>query len=175
MRKLKLEELGRIGIEDFKSIDKIPIVVVLDNIRSAMNVGSFFRTSDAFKIEKLVLCGITATPPHKEILKTAIGASASVDWQHQSQIETTLQELKNNDFQIIGIEQTDESQDMSSFVVDTTKKYALVFGNEVKGISNEALPLIDKALEIPQFGTKHSLNVSVCGGIVMWHFVTPFL
>lgn len=175
MRKLKLEELGRVGVEDFKSIDKIPIIVVLDNIRSAMNVGSFFRTSDAFKIEKLVLCGITATPPHKEILKTAIGASASVDWVHKPQVELSLQELKTLGYQIIGIEQTDESQDMLSFKVDTSQKYALVFGNEVKGISNESLSYIDTALEIPQFGTKHSLNVSVCGGIVMWHFAAPFL
>lgn len=175
MRKLKLEELGRVGIEDFKSIDKIPIVVVLDNIRSAMNVGSFFRTSDAFKIEKLILCGITATPPHKEILKTAIGASSSVEWTHISEAEVALGELRKLNYQIIGVEQTDVSQDMSSYVVDTSKKYALVFGNEVKGISDPALPFLDTAIEIPQFGTKHSLNVSVCGGIVMWHFVEKFL
>lgn len=175
MRKLKLEELGRIGIEDFKSIDKIPIVVVIDNIRSAMNVGSFFRTSDAFKIEKLVLCGITATPPHKEILKTAIGASSSVDWTYGADIAEALKDLKGQNYEIIGIEQTDESQAMSSYHVDTSKKYALVFGNEVKGISDAALPSLDVALEIPQFGTKHSLNVSVCGGIVIWYFAKQFL
>ena len=175
MRKLKLEELGRVGVDDYKSIDKIPIVVVLDNIRSAMNVGSFFRTSDAFKIEQLVLCGITATPPHKEILKTAIGASSSVEWVHITDVEAALRALKSRNYEIIGIEQTDQSQDMSSYVVDTSKKYALVFGNEVKGISDQALPILDVALEIPQYGTKHSLNVSICGGIVMWHFAEKFL
>jgi len=175
MRKLKLEELGRIGLGAFKALDKIPIVVVLDNIRSAMNVGSFFRTCDAFKIEKLILCGITATPPHKEILKTAIGASASVDWSHESELNSALSDLVEKNYQIIGIEQTDESMTLSTYDVDITKKYVLVFGNEVKGISDAALSLIDTAIEIPQYGTKHSLNVSVCGGIVLWHFAHPYL
>ena len=175
MRKLSLEELGRVGVEDFKILDKILIVVVLDNIRSAMNVGSFFRTSDAFKLEKIYLCGITATPPHKEILKTAIGASSSVSWSHHEKIEDAIALLKNDDYRIIGIEQTDQSESLLDFEVSSEEKYALTFGNEVQGISESILPMLDVALEIPQYGTKHSLNVSVCGGIVLWHFAKEFL
>lgn len=175
MRKLKLEELGRISNEAYKEIAKIPVVVVLDNIRSAMNVGSFFRTSDAFKLEKIILCGITARPPHKEILKTAIGATQSVDWQYHEDVVKSVKDLKTEGYQIIGIEQTSESLPLVKFEVRTELKYTLIFGNEVQGITSSLLPILDGAIEIQQFGTKHSLNVSVCGGIVLWHFASPFV
>lgn len=175
MRKLKLEELGRLSPKEYRILPKIPVTVVLDNIRSAMNVGSFFRTVDAFKIEKLILTGITACPPHKEILKTAIGATLSVDWSYETKIQTILTKLRAEDYNIIGIEQTDKSILLQDYIIDTTKKYAIIFGNEVDGISDEALSSLNSAIEIPQFGTKHSLNVSVCGGIVLWHFALPYL
>lgn len=175
MRKLKLEELGRLTRSEFADVDKIPVVVVLDNIRSGMNVGSVFRTADAFKIERVILTGITAQPPHKEILKTAIGASLSVDWEYHEQVADAVQSLKEHDYQIIGIEQTTDSVSINDITIDTDKKYAIVLGNEVDGISDTVLPLLDTAVEIPQYGTKHSLNVSVCGGIVLWHFARPYL
>ena len=174
MRKLKLQELNRITVSEYQDAEKIPVVIILDNIRSAMNVGSFFRTADAFKIQCIYLCGITATPPHKEILKTAIGAASSVKWEYQSTTQEAIDLLKE-DFQIVGIEQTDQSVQLQEVIVDTSMKYALVFGNEVKGVSDEVLDDLDLAIEIPQFGTKHSLNVSVCGGITLWHFAQPFL
>lgn len=175
MRKLKLEELGRLNPQEFKELAKVPIVVVLDNIRSGMNVGSVFRTSDAFKIEKVILTGITARPPHKEILKTAIGATQTVEWAYHEHVKGAVEQLRNDDYLIIGIEQTNESIELQEVKVDTSMKYAIVLGNEVEGISDTVLPLIDTAIEIPQYGTKHSLNVSVCGGIVIWHFAQPFL
>lgn len=174
MRKLKLQELNRVTVSEYQDTEKIPVVIILDNIRSAMNVGSFFRTADAFKIHCIYLCGITATPPHKEILKTAIGAASSVHWKYQSTTQEAIDLLKE-DFQIVGIEQTDQSVLLQDVIVDTAARYALVFGNEVKGVSDEVLDDLDLAIEIPQFGTKHSLNVSVCGGIALWHFVQPFL
>ena len=134
MRKLKLQELGRVSIEEFRNIEKIPIVVILDNIRSAMNVGSFFRTADAFKIDRIVLCGITATPPHKEILKTAIGASESVSWTYHSDIAQATIQLKEEGYYVIGIEQTDQSTPLKNYIVQRERKYALIFGNEVKGL-----------------------------------------
>lgn len=179
MRKLTLEELGRISPEAFKSARKIPVVLVMDNIRSALNVGALFRTADAFCIEKIILCGITAQPPHREITKTAIGATESVDWTYQPHIRSALVELKDQGYITIGIEQTDSSKDISDCQWPG-EKIALVLGNEVEGISEEALEEIDLYVEIPQFGTKHSLNVSVCGGIVLWelnklfrHILTP--
>jgi len=175
MRKLKLEELGRVGIEEFKQLEKIPVVIVLDNIRSAMNVGSFFRTCDAFKIEKIYLCGITARPPHKEILKTAIGATNSVEWEYYGNISDVVTLLKKEDYKVIGIEQTDQSIPISNYKVDLLSKYAITFGNEVQGLSEDILPMLTAAIEIPQYGTKHSLNVAVCGGIVLWAFSQPFL
>lgn len=175
MRKLKLEELGRLTRSEFAEADKIPVVVVLDNIRSGMNVGSVFRTADAFKIERVILTGITAQPPHKEILKTAIGASLSVDWEYHEQVADAVLSLKKQDYQIIGIEQTTDSVSINDVTIDTDKKHAIVLGNEVDGISDDVLPLLDTAVEIPQYGTKHSLNVSVCGGIVLWHFARPYL
>lgn len=175
MRKLSLQELGRVDIDAFKTLDKIPIVVVLDNIRSAHNVGSFFRTADAFKIEHIYLCGITAQPPHREITKTAIGATESVAWSYTKDIVDIVNDLKSRDYHIIGIEQTDSSIPLSEISTNENCMHALIFGNEVQGLSDALLPLLDQAVEIPQYGTKHSLNVSVCGGIVMWEVTKRFL
>lgn len=169
-KKLKLEELGRIDVETFKETTKTPLVVVLDNVRSMHNVGAIFRTADAFLLEKIVLCGITPQPPHREIHKAALGATESVDWIYEENISTALQNLKAENFKIIGIEQTSNSEKITDFPINKDEKYALVLGNEVDGLSDEAFEFYDKFLEIPQLGTKHSLNVSVCGGIVMWEF-----
>ena len=170
VRKLKLEELNRIDVETFKKVEKIPLVIILDNVRSMHNVGAAFRTADAFLIEKIILCGITPQPPHREIHKAALGATESVDWSHEEDIKTAIADLKSRGYEVIGIEQTTGSMMITDFSIDPSKKYALILGNEVEGISDEALPDIDVFLEIPQLGTKHSLNVSVCGGIVMWEF-----
>ncbi|MBT0549402.1 RNA methyltransferase [Riemerella anatipestifer] len=169
-KKLKLEELGRIDIETFKKTSKTPLVVVLDNIRSMHNVGALFRTADAFLIEKIMLCGITPQPPHREIHKAALGATESVDWVYQKDISEAIKELKTQGYNIIGVEQTTDSISLSDFEINPNQKYALVLGNEVEGLSDEALSLYDSFIEIPQLGTKHSLNVSVCGGIVIWSF-----
>ncbi len=174
MRKLKLEELGRISSEEYKEVKKIPVVVVLDNIRSMHNVGAVFRTSDAFLIEKIYLCGITATPPHKEIHKTAIGATESVDWQYVEDSVSLVNELKNNDYTIVSIEQVENSVSFEKYDVDVTKKYAIVMGNEVDGVQQAIVDETDVCLEIPQSGTKHSLNVSVCTGIVLWKWYEAF-
>jgi tRNA G18 (ribose-2'-O)-methylase SpoU len=169
-KKLKLEELGRIDVETFKKTEKIPLVVILDNVRSMHNVGAAFRTADAFLVEKIILCGITPKPPHREIHKAALGATESVDWQFYESVKEAVIDLKTLGFEIVGIEQTTNSVMITDFEIDKTKKYALVLGNEVEGISDEILTDLDVCLEIPQLGTKHSLNVSVCGGIVMWEF-----
>jgi len=170
VHKLKLEELNRLDVETFKSVEKIPLVVVLDNIRSMHNVGATFRTADAFLIKKIILCGITPQPPHREIHKAALGATESVDWSYENDINVTIHDLRAQGFEIVGIEQTTGSRMITDFTIDPAKKYAVILGNEVEGISDEALPNIDSFVEIPQLGTKHSLNVSVCGGIVMWEF-----
>jgi 23S rRNA (guanosine2251-2'-O)-methyltransferase len=170
MRKLKLQELNRVDQETFKQQPKTPLVLVLDNIRSGLNVGSAFRTSDGFGLEKIYLCGITATPPHKEILKTAIGASESVAWEYSKTTLETILKLKKLGFVILAIEQVDQRTWLQNFQIDFGKKYALVFGNEVDGVSEEILPHLDAGIEIPQMGTKHSLNISVCVGIVVWDF-----
>ncbi|MCZ2102529.1 MAG: RNA methyltransferase [Chitinophagales bacterium] len=167
MRKLKLEELNRQDIETFKEAPKLPVIVVLDNIRSALNIGSVFRTSDAFALEEIYLCGISATPPNREITKTAIGATESVNWSHHPDILQAIQQLKGQGYQIVGVEQTDRSILLQEWK-STSEKIAVVFGNEVDGISDEILDALDYSLEIPQYGTKHSLNVSVCAGIVLW-------
>ena len=170
MRKLKLQELNRVDNDTFKKQVKTPLVLVLDNIRSGLNVGSAFRTSDGFGLEKIYLCGITATPPHKEILKTAIGASESVDWEYSETTLETILKLKKEGFIVVAIEQVDQRTWLQNFKIDFGKKYALVFGNEVEGVSEEILPHLDACIEIPQMGTKHSLNISVCVGIVVWDF-----
>lgn len=168
MKKLKLEELGRITVDEFKQADKLPVCIVLDNIRSLHNVGSAFRTGDAFTVEKIYLTGITGTPPHREIQKTALGATESVAWVYQENVETAINQLKQEGYTIVIVEQTTASVPLHQFVPKQDEKYALVFGNEVNGVSDEVIPLGDLALEIPQQGTKHSLNVSVCMGIVIW-------
>ncbi len=167
MKKLKLEELGRISTEAYKASDKLPIVVVLDNIRSALNVGSVFRTTDAFQLEKIVLCGISATPPSREITKTAIGATESVDWTYVQSIVEAVTVLKNQGYLLVAVEQTNQSVLLQDFNPQS-QKIALIFGNEVDGISDDILPLLDASIEIAQYGTKHSLNVSICAGIVLW-------
>lgn len=171
MKKLETSEIQRVSIEQFQTLPKNPWVLILDNIRSLHNVGSFFRTADAFAVEKIYLCGITGTPPNREIQKTALGATQTVAWEYYEQIREVLLNLKNQNYVIVSIEQTDQSISLEKFCVELQKKYALIFGNEVLGVSLEAIELTDVALEIPQFGTKHSLNVAVSAGIVMWHFL----
>ncbi len=173
MRKLKLDELGRLTPDEFKASEKMPVVLVLDSIRSALNVGSLFRTSDAFALERIILCGITAQPPHREITKTAIGATESVDWSYQDSIVEALANLKEENYTLIGIEQTDTSCQLTEMKWPKGK-LAIVLGNEVEGMSNDAIEMLDACIEIPQYGTKHSLNVSVCGGIILWELSKHF-
>ena len=168
MRKLQNSELDRLNVDEFKQATKIPIIVVLDNIRSLNNIGSVFRTADAFLIEKIILCGITATPPHKDIRKTALGATQSVDWEYTESTLEAIQKLKNNGVQTIAIEQAENAIYLQDFSPTNDKRLALVFGNEVKGVSQEVVSACDLVLEIPQFGTKHSLNISVSAGVVVW-------
>ncbi|MCL2072980.1 MAG: RNA methyltransferase [Marinilabiliaceae bacterium] len=174
MRKLKITELKRLTCEEYKHVSKQNIVVVLDNVRSLHNVGSVFRTCDAFRIEALYLCGITSTPPSNEIHKTAIGAEDSVDWKYFEKTETAVETLISNGYMPIAVEQTDSSILLSDFVSDKNKKYALIFGNEVKGVQQSVIDLCVATIEIPQFGTKHSLNISVSVGIVVWEVVKNF-
>lgn len=175
MRKLSVEELNRLSVEDFTLAKKIPVIVILDNIRSMHNVGSVFRTCDAFIIEKIYLCGITATPPHKEIRKTAIGATESVAWEYQKEALALVQALKQQNYTILSVEQAEGSTTLNDFSPSTEKKYALVFGNEVSGVQQSIVDESDACLELPQSGTKHSLNVSVCAGIVLWKFYNVFI
>ncbi len=168
MKKLKLEELGRISISEFKEAAKIPVCIVLDNVRSLHNVGSAFRTADAFRIERIYLAGITGTPPHREIQKTALGATESVAWEYSKSPSDAVTKLRGQGYQIIVVEQTTESIPLNEFIPDPSNKYCLVFGNEIHGVSEEVIAAADLALEIPQTGTKHSLNISVCLGIVVW-------
>ena len=171
MRKLKNSELGRVNVEEFKSVDKLPLIVILDNIRSLNNIGSVFRTSDAFLIEKIYLCGITASPPNKEIQKTALGATQSVAWEYVENITTLIQKLKDSKIKIVSIEQTENSTMLQNFEISRDQKYAIIFGNEVKGIQQEVVSASDICVEIPQFGTKHSLNISVTCGLVLWDLI----
>lgn len=170
MRKLKNEELERLDVEGFKQATKTPLVIVLDNIRSLNNIGSVFRTADAFLIEKIYLCGITATPPHKDIRKTALGATESVAWEYKEKTIDLINELKTEGYDVLAIEQAENAQLLNSFEANSSKKYALVFGNEVKGVSQEVVSQSDGVIEIPQYGTKHSLNISVSVGVVIWDF-----
>lgn len=171
MRKLKTEELDRISVAEFKELRKVPLVVVMDNIRSGLNVGSIFRTCDAFAIEHIHLCGITAKPPHREILKSALGATESVNWTYHETVNGCVSSLKEEGYRISGIEQTSRSIPLQQVPGLPASKWALVFGNEVEGLSEEVLPLLDEAIEIPQLGTKHSINVAVCAGVVIWHLL----
>ncbi len=168
MRKLANSELERKNINEFKDAKKTPIIVILDDIRSLHNIGSVFRTSDAFLIEKIYLCGITATPPNKEIHKTALGATDTVEWEYQKNVLAVIDQLKSKNISVFAIEQVENSVMLNNFEVEKGKKYALIFGNEVKGVSQEAIQLCEGVIEIPQLGTKHSLNISVSAGIVVW-------
>jgi len=168
MRKLKNSELNRISVSDFKNLNKTPFIVVLDNVRSLNNVGSVFRTSDAFVLEAIYLCGVSATPPNKEIHKTALGAEDSVVWKYFDETIVAIEELKNLGYKIISIEQTVDSISLENFEIDKNLKYAIVFGHEVKGVKQNVIDISDFCVEIPQFGTKHSFNISVSVGIVLW-------
>jgi len=168
MKKLVLDELNRINVDQFKSAAKTPVIVVLDDIRSLHNIGSVFRTSDAFLLEKIILCGITATPPNKEIHKTALGATESVDWVYAENVMDVVNQLKAESVKIFSVEQVDDSILLQNFQVQPQTKYALIFGNEVKGVQQAVVEASDGVIEIPQLGTKHSLNVSVSAGIVIW-------
>ena len=173
-RKLKNEELGRKTVEEFKKAPKIPLVLVLDNIRSQNNTGSVFRTADAFLAEKIILCGITAVPPHPEIHKTALGATESVTWEYREDTASTIQELRKEGYTIVSVEQAENNIPLNQFKVDTNRKYALVFGHEIHGVRQDVVDLSDAVIAVPQYGTKHSLNVAVCAGIVVWEFFTAF-
>jgi tRNA G18 (ribose-2'-O)-methylase SpoU len=169
-KKRKLWELNRLTEEEFKAQDKYPIVIVLDDIRSLNNIGSFFRTADAFNISKIYLCGITACPPHKDIHKTALGSTETIEWEYRENIFDICSELKNSGYTLCSIEQTEQTVFLQNTHELSEKRFALVFGNEVNGVKQEIVDLSNYVIEIPQFGTKHSLNVSVCAGIVLWEF-----
>lgn len=174
VKKLKNSELNRKTIGEFKNAKKLPFVIVLDNIRSLNNIGSVFRTADAFLIEAIYLCGFTAKPPHKDIHKTALGATESVKWYYYKTTEEAVTHLKNNNYKIVSIEQVEHSISLMNFKVDSRKKYALIFGNEVKGIDQKIVDISDECIEIPQFGTKHSFNISVSVGIILWDFFMKY-
>jgi len=173
-RKLKLWELNRPSVEEFKEKEKFPIILILDNIRSLSNVGAFFRTADAFNVKKIYLCGITAKPPHREIQKTALGATESIEWEHVEDAVALIKSLKKQKVKVCSIEQAEKTTLLNEFKVDTSAEYALVFGNEVDGVQQEVIDRSHHILEVPQFGTKHSLNVSVCAGVVLWEFVRGY-
>ncbi len=175
MRKLAVDEMKRVDVDEFKKLVKTPIVVVLDNIRSMNNVGSFFRTADAFRIEQLHLCGITACPPHRDITKTALGSTESVDWRYFENTIDSVNWLNENGYKVYAVEQVDTPIFLHNFCWDVSQKIAIVMGNEVFGVSDNVLPLCEGALEIPQIGTKHSLNVSVSAGMAMWHLYAQWL
>ncbi|WP_129714133.1 RNA methyltransferase [Pedobacter sp. SYP-B3415] len=170
MRKLKLDELNRPDLEAYQEQEKLPVVVILDHVRSLHNVGSVFRTADGFSIERVILCGITGRPPHREIEKTALGATDSVEWIYVQDTADAIKELRDSGYIIIALEQAEGSTMLHNFFPAQDQKYALILGNEVDGVSEEAMALIDHCIEIPQFGTKHSFNVVISAGIVLWDF-----
>ncbi len=170
MKKLKITELNRISTDEFKKVEKMPLIVVLDHVRSLYNVGSVFRSSDAFCVESIYLCGITATPPQVEIHKTALGAEDSVDWKYYDDTKSAVRDLKECGVEVLAVEQVEGSTMLQSFQPQKGKRYAIILGNEVKGVQQEVVDLCDGCIEIPQFGTKHSLNVSVTAGILIWEF-----
>ncbi|WP_452221833.1 RNA methyltransferase [Lacinutrix salivirga] len=175
MRKLKNSELDRLTVAEFKNTEKTPIVIILDNIRSLNNIGSVFRTSDAFLIEKIYLCGITATPPHKDMHKTALGSTDTVAWEYAENTLEIIEQLKTKNYKIASIEQAENAIMLNDFNVETNTKYALVFGNEVKGVAQDVVNVSDYVIEIPQFGTKHSLNISVSCGVVVWDLFSKLM
>lgn len=168
MRKLKNEELRRLSTEEFKKSEKTPLVVVLDNVRSLNNIGSVFRTADAFRLESVILCGITACPPHKDIRKTALGSTETVDWEYYKDTLTAIKKLQGNGYRILSIEQAESSTSLQDFSPEEGIRYALVFGHEIRGVQQEVVDISDQVIEIPQYGTKHSFNISVSAGIVLW-------
>jgi 23S rRNA (guanosine2251-2'-O)-methyltransferase len=174
-RKLKLWELDRVSEDEFKNQSKYPITVILNDIRSLNNIGSFFRTADAFNVYKIYLCGITAQPPHREIHKTALGATDTVTWEYRESIVDLVKELKASGMKVCSIEQAEETTPLQEVALLPQEQYALIFGNEVNGVDQEVIDLSDYILEIPQFGTKHSLNVSVCAGVVLWEFAKRYI
>ena len=175
MRKLKLDELNRASVDEFKLLKKFPVVVVLDNVRSMHNVGSIFRTADGFAVEQLYLCGITAQPPHREIEKTALGATQSVNWTYCADVVEAIEGLRARQYHIIAVEQAEDSIMLQDFEIRPGEKYALVFGNEVNGVTQEVMNRIDACIEIPQFGTKHSFNIVVSAGIVLWDLFSKMI
>lgn len=174
MRKLKNSELNRLSMDEFKVSEKTPFIVVLDNVRSLNNIGSIFRTSDALLIEAIYLCGFTATPPHKDIHKTALGATESVDWKYFETTNDAISVLKKNNYLVASIEQAEDSISLVDFTIEPNKKYAFIFGHEVKGVAQDIVSMSDFCIEIPQFGTKHSFNISVSAGIVLWDLFKKF-
>lgn len=168
MRKLENSELDRKSVEDFKKAEKTPLIIILDNIRSLHNIGSVFRTADAFLVEKIYLCGITAVPPNKEIHKTALGATETVAWEHNNDVLEVITSLQKEGVEVWAVEQVENAVYLNDFIPEENKKYAIIFGNEVKGVSQKAIELCSGSIEIPQLGTKHSLNISVSTGIVVW-------
>ncbi len=168
MRKLLNDELDRLSIEAFRKVEKIPFTIVLDNVRSLHNIGSVFRTADAFRLEAVYLCGITATPPHREIHKTALGATESVTWEYREETTEAITELKEKGYQIYSVEQTKGALLLDQVEISAKQKYALVFGHEIRGVDQKVVDMSDQCIEIPQYGTKHSLNISVAAGIVIW-------
>ncbi len=175
MRKLSNEELDRKSVVDFKSARKLPIVIVLDNVRSLHNIGSVFRTSDAFLLEGIYLCGISATPPHRDIQKTALGATETIRWEYFDKTIKGIAQLKKDNYEILAVEQIENSTALQNFIPQKNKKYALVFGHEVKGVSQEVIDHCDGCLEIPQIGTKHSLNISVSVGVTIWDLYSKLI
>jgi 23S rRNA (guanosine2251-2'-O)-methyltransferase len=168
MKKLSMSDLNRLSADEFKSSEKIPVILILDDVRSAYNVGSIFRTSDAFRVSGIYICGISARPPHKDISKTALGATESVEWHYYRDVKDAVRSLKEDNFRIYAIEQADESISLDKFQPEKGSKIALVFGHEVFGVKDELLNMVDGCIEIPQFGTKHSFNVAISAGIVLW-------
>ncbi len=171
MQKLSMSDLHRLAVEDYKKVEKNPVTIILDNVRSLNNVGAAFRTSDAFLVEKIYLCGITGTPPDREINKTALGATETVTWEYHELSENVVKRLKTDGYKVYAIEQAQPKIYLQDFMPNEPDKIAFVFGNEVSGVSQEVMNLVDASIEIPQFGTKHSLNVSVTIGIVLWHYI----
>lgn len=172
---MKMDELDRLSVEGFKKVEKIPVVIVMDNIRSSHNVGSMFRTSDAFRVDELILCGITNTPPHKDIEKTALGATRSLTWRYFKETMEAIDALKADGYTILAIEQAEESIMLDAFPFPSEEKLAFVFGNEVFGVDDEVMKKVDACIEIPQFGTKHSFNVVVSAGIILWDYYSKTL
>lgn len=175
MRKLRTIEMQRLSVEEFKEAEKLPLIVVLDDVRSLYNVGSVFRSCDAFRVEAVYLCGITATPPNAEIHKTALGGEDSVEWKYFATADEAVDELHANGVFVYSIEQVEGSTKLQNLNLDHTQRYAVVFGNEVKGVRQSVVDASDGCLEIPQFGTKHSLNVSVTAGIIIWEFARKLI